>query len=124
MKTDRPRKRETGRCDWQAGCDLPSLAVLERLSKPGGGPAVQAELFPERPDNSRAGRLARLLALPGVTTASGMFNPVLPPKFPGDSDPKPENVASSVAFSPRESDNAFVGQSSAAGKGSLPYARI
>jgi hypothetical protein len=48
---------------------LPSLAELERLSRP-GGVTVQRQLFPEVPDDTRQGRLARLLAtVPSVTTA-------------------------------------------------------
>jgi len=45
-----------------AGCDLPDLATLDALSR-GEQPKRQAELFPERPDHSKAGRLARLLGL-------------------------------------------------------------
>ena len=51
---------------------LPDLATLERLSKPGGGPKVQAELFPASRDNSKAGRVARLLNVSGVVLPSNL----------------------------------------------------
>ena len=48
---------------------LPSLAVLEEQSQPGGVPR-QTSLFPaEVRDQSKAGRINRLLEIPGVTTA-------------------------------------------------------
>jgi hypothetical protein len=48
---------------------LPDVATLERLSVPGGG-RQQQQLFPEPADNSRGGRLARILGtVEGVTTA-------------------------------------------------------
>jgi hypothetical protein len=63
-------KSESGRCGWPpAALSLPSLEALEALSRPGGGPVVQGALFPVVPDESREGRLRRLLALPGRTGA-------------------------------------------------------
>jgi hypothetical protein len=59
-------KSETGGCDWPpAALSLPSLEALEALSLPGGGPVVQSRLSPAVPDDSREGRLRRLLAPPG-----------------------------------------------------------
>ena len=60
---------QTGAEPWPAEYQLPSLAVLEELSQP-GGVVRQQELFqPEPLNNSKAGRLARLLAVPGVMRA-------------------------------------------------------
>ena len=63
----RPRRPVLGCCtvakgkkgakaaSWRAQFDLPSLTALEALSKPGGGPAVQHVLFPERPARAACG---------------------------------------------------------------------
>jgi hypothetical protein len=46
---------------------LPNLDRLEEISR--GEHVAQQELFPERPDDSREGRLARILGtVQGVTT--------------------------------------------------------
>jgi hypothetical protein len=47
---------------------LPNVDELERLSRLDVA-EQQRELFPNRPDDSRAGRLSRLLASVGTTTA-------------------------------------------------------
>jgi hypothetical protein len=75
-----------------AALALPALAELERLSLPGGGPAVQGRLFPVVPDDGKAARLRRLRAdVPGVVTANSL---PLPPGLryyllvsPGDRTP-------------------------------------
>jgi hypothetical protein len=64
---------------------LPSLATLERLSRPGGGPVVQQPLFPLVPDDGKAARLRRLVGtVPGVATADSLppRSKVLPSCFP------------------------------------------
>lgn len=70
--------------DWRpAWAMLPALATLERLSQPGGVP-VQQRLFDDAlPDDTRQGRLVRLLAgVPGVVTADR-----LPPTHRGHTSP-------------------------------------
>jgi hypothetical protein len=72
---EKPRLCRQKEAEWRpAWAMLPDLDTLERLSRPGGGQR-QRELFPQQRDETREGRIARLLDLPGVVTADRLATP-------------------------------------------------
>jgi len=67
-------RKATG--EWRpAWAMLPDVATLERLSLPGGVPVQQRLWADAQADDTRQGRLARVLALPVVTTADRLPPP-------------------------------------------------